>query len=59
MWVNIMINEQVIADDYPTDGVDWCLWCGMPRSCGVYLLWLSMKIFPLSRLRTELMIHLS
>ena len=30
------------------------LWC-----CGLYLAWLSVKISALSRLRTELMIHLA
>jgi hypothetical protein len=54
-----MVNKQVIAGDYPRDGVDRCLCCGMPRSCGLYLLWLSMEISALSQLRTKLMIHLS
>jgi hypothetical protein len=53
------VNEQDIDGDYLRDGVDRCFFCGMPRCWGLYLLWLSMKISILPRLRTELMIHLA
>jgi hypothetical protein len=56
---NEMVNEQDIDGDYPKDEVNRCSFCGMPRCWGLYLLWLSMKISVLSRLRTELMIHLA
>ena len=52
------VNEQVI--DVITMEMGWMrslvgmLWC-----CGLYLVGLSMKISALSRLRTELMIHLA
>jgi hypothetical protein len=51
------VNEQVIDGDYPRNRVDRCSFCGMSWCRGMYLLWLSMKISVLSRLRTELMIH--
>jgi hypothetical protein len=54
-----MVNEQVIDGDYFRDGADRCSFCGIPWCCGLYLLWLSMKISVLSQLRTELMIHLA
>jgi hypothetical protein len=53
------VNEQVIDDDYPRDGADRCSFCGISWCWGLYLLWLSMKISALSRLRIELMIHLA
>ena len=53
------VNEQVIDDDYPRDGADRCSFCEMSWCWGLYLLWLSMKISALSRLRTDLMIRLA
>jgi hypothetical protein len=53
------VSEQVIDGDYPRDGADQCSFCGMPWCWDLYLLWLSMKISVLSRLRSELMIHLA
>jgi hypothetical protein len=53
------VNEQVVDGDYPRDGEDRCSFCEMSYCWGVYLLWLSMKISALSRLGTELMIHLA
>ena len=52
------INEQVIDVITMEMGRMGSL-LGMPWCCGLYLAGLSVKISVLSRLRTELMIHLA
>jgi len=52
------VNEQVI--NMITIEMGWMRSIlGMPWCCGLYFLGLGVKIFALSRLRTELMIHLA
>ena len=52
------VNEQVIDVITMEMGRMGSL-LGMPSCCGLYLVGLSVKISALSRLRTELMIHLA
>jgi hypothetical protein len=49
--LEMVIIQEMGWIDVPFCRMSWC--------CGLYLSWLSMKMFVFSRLKTELMIHLA